>query len=315
MNRIDRIAAILIQLQSKRIVTAQEIAERFEISIRTVYRDIRTLEEAGVPIGAEAGVGYYLMPGYCLPPVQFTKEEAGALLIGEKFVEKMTDSATQQTYRSAMFKIKSVLPETEKDFLEQLNSTIAVQRSENFEPDTAVKAIEQIQRAIADSHMLSIEYTSQKGDVTKRTLEPVGLIYYMSHWHLIGYCKLRNDYRDFRSDRISSIAILKERFNKQNRLTLNEYLTEYESDVSLEKAVLTIKSSDASMMDSSKYYFGYHSEERKGATTELTFYTSDFTYFAHWVISFTNRVSIVSPSSLLTKVRGLALELSDHYSE
>src|ERR1700741_4212443 len=102
MNRIDRVTAILIQLQSKRVVKAQEIADRFAISLRTVYRDIKTLDEAGIPIIGEAGIGYSIMEGYRLPPVMFTREEATALLTAEKLVEKLTDTSTQQTYQGAM---------------------------------------------------------------------------------------------------------------------------------------------------------------------------------------------------------------------
>src|SRR3954447_3068852 len=101
MNRIDRLTAILIQLQSKRVVKAQEIADRFEISLRTVYRDVRALEEGGVPLVGEAGVGYSLVEGYRLPPVMFTKEEASALLFGAKLVEKMSDHSIQKEFQSA----------------------------------------------------------------------------------------------------------------------------------------------------------------------------------------------------------------------
>jgi predicted DNA-binding transcriptional regulator YafY len=96
MNRIDRISAILIQLQSRRVVKAGDIAERFNISLRTVYRDIKTLEEAGIPLIGEAGVGYSIMDGYRLPPVMFTREEATAFLTAEKFVEKLTDTTTMK---------------------------------------------------------------------------------------------------------------------------------------------------------------------------------------------------------------------------
>src|SRR3954454_9013917 len=118
MNRIDRVTAILIHLQSKKIVKAQDIAERFNISLRTVYRDIKTLEEAGVPLIGEAGIGYSIMDGYRLPPVMFTKEEATAFLTAEKLMEKLTDPLSEESYKSAMYKVRSVLRVAEKDFLE-----------------------------------------------------------------------------------------------------------------------------------------------------------------------------------------------------
>src|SRR3569833_107909 len=121
MNRIDRISAILIHLQSRREVKASDIADRFGISLRTVYRDVKTLEEAGIPLIGEAGVGYSIMDGYRLPPVMFTREEATAFLTAEKFVEKLTDAATLANHKSAMYKIRSVLRMAEKDFLDNID--------------------------------------------------------------------------------------------------------------------------------------------------------------------------------------------------
>src|SRR5476651_2711767 len=129
MNRIDRISAILIQLQSRRVVKAADIAERFNISLRTVYRDVRTLEEAGIPLIGEAGVGYSIMDGYRLPPVMFTREEATAFLTAEKFVEKLTDASTNAQYQSAMYKVRAILKTSEKDALENLDGSIEVMKS------------------------------------------------------------------------------------------------------------------------------------------------------------------------------------------
>lgn len=115
MNRINRVTSILIQLQSKKIIPAKEIALRFNISLRTVYRDIRTLEEAGIPIGSEAGKGYFLVEGFLLPPVMFTAAEVGALITAGKFLNCHGDESFIKDFDSAMYKIKSILKHGEKN--------------------------------------------------------------------------------------------------------------------------------------------------------------------------------------------------------
>jgi predicted DNA-binding transcriptional regulator YafY len=126
VNRFDRIVAILIQLQSKKIVKAQELADRFQVSLRTIYRDIRTLESSGVPIASEAGVGYSIMDGYRLPPIMFTREEAGSFVAAEKLMQKFTDKTLGAYHESAMFKVKSVLKGKEKDWISALESQVFV---------------------------------------------------------------------------------------------------------------------------------------------------------------------------------------------
>jgi len=111
MNRIDRLTAIILMLQSHRVVTAEQLAEYFEISVRTVYRDIAALGEAGVPIVAETGVGYSLMRGYNLPPVMFTQSEAAALFMSGQLAEQFGDESLQKSLSGALLKIQSALPE------------------------------------------------------------------------------------------------------------------------------------------------------------------------------------------------------------
>jgi len=114
VNRLDRLTAILIHLQTKRVVWTQELADRFGINLRTVYRDICSLEEAGVPIGAEAGIGYVLTD-YHLPPVMFTNAEASSLTFGAKLIESWGDKSVQTAFKSALYKIKSVLKRADQD--------------------------------------------------------------------------------------------------------------------------------------------------------------------------------------------------------
>ena len=162
MNRIDRLTAILIQLQTKKVVKAEEIGERFGMSLRTVYRDVRALMEAGVPIGSEAGKGYFIVDGFHLPPVMFNQEEASAMLTAGKLVEKMTDDSIRKAYENALHKIKSVLNDSEKDHLENLQSSIQVWRL----PDQPIQAPNQfmaeITKAVSHKNVICIEYVSSR---------------------------------------------------------------------------------------------------------------------------------------------------------
>src|SRR5690606_28337624 len=141
-KRFDRIVAIFIQLQSKRVVKAHELAERFQVSLRTIYRDIRSLEASGVPIFSEAGIGYSLMEGYRLPPVRFTREEAGSFVAAEKLMQKFTDKTLGAYFESALFKVKSVLRGSEKDWITALESQVFINPSQSVFNDKIPNALE-----------------------------------------------------------------------------------------------------------------------------------------------------------------------------
>lgn len=203
MNRFDRITAILIQLQSRKIVKAQDLAQRFEISLRTVYRDMNTLAEAGVPIIGEAGVGYSLMEGYRLPPVMFTKEEARTFITAEKLMEKFTDFPTQSQYQSAMYKIKAVLRNSEKSMVENLENHIQVRRRNVAFNSLESNVLDSLLKSIVDRKAVRIDYHGiNSEEKTERIIEPVGIYHETNYWYTIAYCHLRYAYRNFRSDRI-----------------------------------------------------------------------------------------------------------------
>ena len=253
MNRIDRISAILIQLQTKKYVTAGEIADRFSISKRTIYRDLKALDEAGIPLGAEAGKGYFLVEGFHLPPVMFTPNEANALLMAGKMVEKFTDKSINRQFESALFKIKSVLPEKEKEFLNDLNSTIQIFHSQAQE--TSPGYLSDIQLALAQRRTLTIDYRSQyREEHTKnRIVEPLGMCFYSMHWHLIAYCRMREEYRDFRIDRISTLRTNDEVFIPQKRITLREYFSRLTDETELTEVVLRFDKPTAAFLQHIKF--------------------------------------------------------------
>ncbi|MCE7995662.1 MAG: YafY family transcriptional regulator [Roseivirga sp.] len=223
MNRLDRITSILVQLQSKKLITAREVSDRFEISIRTVYRDIHTLRQAGVPIGEEEGKGYFIVEGYELPPVMFSSEEANALVAIEKILNYHTEDSLRRNYESALIKIKAVLKSNAKNKLEYLNSRIAY--NQPWAPKSS--HLETVQQAITEHFKVTITYHSKsKGATTKRTIHPYALYFTGAVWTTIAFCELRKELREFRLDRITLLERIAEAFNPDTTFNLDAYIEE-----------------------------------------------------------------------------------------
>ncbi len=315
MNRIDRLTAILVQLQSKRLITGQEIADRFDISIRTVYRDIRALEEAGVPIGAEAGKGYFIMDGYHLPPVMFTREEASAMLLSGKFLEKQSDKSLKTNFDNALLKVKAVLKFQEKDHIESLEEHVAVlsvQRPTNT--DFPNNFLSEIQNAIVSKEVLKFDYyASYKNEFTTRQAEPSGLCHYGGHWHLIAYCRMRKDFRDFRIDRISKLRGQGEHFSKDRKADFHNFVKKMILGSPLEEVKLRFDKAVMGYIGEQKYYYGFVEEKPAEDGVICTFMTPDIGYFARWVLMFGAAATVVSPNELKEAVCSLVKELHNHY--
>lgn len=306
VNRIDRISAILIQLQSRRVVKASDIADRFGISLRTVYRDVRSLEEAGIPVIGEAGVGYSLVEGYRLPPIMFTREEATAFLTAEKFVEKMTDASTAAQHRSAMYKVRAILKTAEKDLLENLDSSIEVLKSQTQRRINPNDHLQAILAGIAAKKVLCIEYLAgYSQEHTKREIEPVGVFYLDSYWHLIAWCRMRKDYRDFRTDRIRSLCEAEEVFEGKHP-TLKAYIAQTAHEKKLETVVVRVDNNMKRYIAEQKYYNGFVSEKVGEHHTEMTFLTMSVEGFTRWFMMFGDQAVILSPELVKQKVKGLA---------
>ena len=314
MNRIDRLTAILVHLQSKRVVRAEEISERFEISLRTVYRDVKALMEAGVPIGSEAGKGYFIVDGYHLPPVMFNEEEASSLLMAGKLVEKMTDHSVRKAYDSALMKIKSVLHEAEKDHLESLQSAMEVMYvpKEN-KSEFPNHFLTTIHKALAQKEALDMEYISTyEKEFTRREVEPIGMVYYRSGWHLIAWCRLRNGYRDFRADQIKSLNFTGNKFDGRNLMSLQEYFQSFlQAHRDVEKVVLTF---DKTALRKKPVY-GQVSETDLGDRVRVVFLSGYLQYMAQWLLSYGTHVEIEAPDKLKEVMAGLIEELHHHYSK
>lgn len=222
MNRIDRLFAILTFLQSRKYVTAEQISEKFHISVRTVYRDIKALGESGIPVSFEQFKGYFIVQGYFLPPVSFSNEEANALLLMERFVSGFADKSIQKHYAEALNKVKNVLRYSQKEKIESLDISIGFQMPERFQNNYEYLA--QLQNHISSKIILEINYTNNNQETTKRKIEPVGLVFYAFSWHVFAWCLLRNDYRDFKVSRITSIRATDQPFTKQDHISVAELM-------------------------------------------------------------------------------------------
>ncbi len=307
MNRIDRLAAIVIQLQSKRLVKAKEIADKFSLSLRTVYRDIKALEEAGVPVSGEAGSGYRLMEGYKLPPVMFNEDEASALLTAAKLMQSMSDESFSQHYITALDKIKAVLRLAEKDHIQGIDDHIVVVAPPStFNKKTRELHLAKILKAIASSTIIGINYTSvEKKETLFRKVEPVGIYYQGSHWYLIAFCRLRNDYRNFRTDKIDKIVLSDDKIT-QTHPPLNTFICQVTEQKKVHKVVIDVDPGIVKYLGEQKYYNGFVSEAPCGDMIRITFLTSSLMGFARWFMLFGDQATIIEPLDLNDAVEKIA---------
>jgi len=222
MNRIDRLVAILTTLQSRKFVTAEFIADKYEISERTVYRDLKALGEIGVPIDFEANKGYSILQGFFLPPISLTSEEANALILITTLSDKFADKTTRTNIENAISKIKSVLRKTDKDNADFLQSQIRIYKSPT-ETDSS-DYLTAIQNSITNKQILFIEYTNNNSEKSQREIEPIGLTFYSNQWHLVAWCWKRKAYRDFKVNQITNLKKTSVNFRKTKHYDINEYI-------------------------------------------------------------------------------------------
>ena len=218
--RIARLTSILTDLQSKRLVTASNLAKKYTVSIRTIYRDMRTLEQSGVPIVTEEGKGYSLLDTYTIPPIMFTEEEANALVTAGHIITKNKDASLSKYYDKAVTKIKSVLRTNQKVDLEYISNRIQVRDNTGVEKTS--ENLIQLQTALAKKQLVHIHYHPLDDKYSQRNIEPFALFTTQGNWVLIALCRTKNAYRYFRLDRITTLSLLPQ-FFEPHQLSLQQY--------------------------------------------------------------------------------------------
>ena len=307
-KRFDRIVNILIQLQSKRVIRAQELSDRFEVSLRTIYRDIKSLEQAGVPIIGEAGTGYSIMEGYKLPPVSFSKEEALSFVATEKLTQKFLDKESAKQYGSAMLKIKSILKNRDKDLLSTVESQI-IMREQSMPPflEQVPHALSSTLESISLQKQLVVRYQGiQDEEGRLRTIEPIGIYHDGGFWYIVAYCLYRDDFRQFRSDRIQEATLTDQNFSKKH-ISIAEYIEKHrQTNHPKTRIKLLVANRLANYLKWERKHYGFVSEKNIGDFIEMTFQSRDIeNEFPRWLMMFADFVKILEPVELKRNLTAL----------
>ncbi len=291
------------------------LAERFDISLRTVYRDINTLKNAGVPIIGDPGIGYSIMDGYRLPPIMFSEGEAAALLTAEKFIGRVTDKETQAYYSNALVKIKAILRSADKQALEVLDNSIAITHKNTWENKAY---LQDLFKSLASKQLLKIQYKKADGTSSERLLEPVGCYHYSYNWYLVAFCQLKKSYRTFKLNRIVNLRVLDQNFDTEH-ISLQDYIDQQDQSWKKEHRFQTIKIAFKHAMikyaESRKYYFGFIEQTVVDDAVHMTFLNSSLEVVARWLLQFGDQATVLAPVALKDRLKELATQLYRHYQE
>ena len=226
MRRADRLFQIVQILRNKHLVTAKMLAERLEVSERTIYRDIQDLTLSNIPIEGEAGVGYMLRHSLDIPPIMFTSEEIEALVLGAKMIKTWGGKELANSAQSALEKITGIIPDELKNTIEK-NKLFSVRFNPREDIDITLDIC---RKATNQKQFLTLSYCRADGEHSERRIRPLGLYFWGNIWTLAGWCELRNDFRNFRLDRIKQIQLENDTFIDQQGQSLVDFISRMTCD-------------------------------------------------------------------------------------
>jgi len=314
MNRIDRLTGTLLMLQSQRKLSVGSIASHWEISERTVYRDIAALSEAGVPIVFEPEFGYRLMGGYEVPPVIFSEDEALALFLSGEIAEQVADNSLKKSLRSALLKIRSVLPDERRDLLENFKKSLGIwlrSRQSTVKTDCLIP----IHSAVLQHKCMRIFYdTGGRGEVRERVVEPQGILFYGNHWHLVAFCQFRKDYRDFRMDRMKAWEIMDVCFTRHADFSLDAFVSERDHAENLIEVTVVVNASVAKSFESYLHFDPLEITDLQDGYVRFTLLTPSIEYCAHWFLGYGDGLRVEHPAELKDLLKEMAASIVKQYS-
>jgi predicted DNA-binding transcriptional regulator YafY len=303
MNRIDRLFAILLTLQHKRRIRAKDLARQFEVSKRTIYRDMSALNQMGIPLTALPGEGFELVEGYYLPPLMFTENEAVALLLGSRLLTQQSAGSVTRSAESALAKIRVVLPDSVRERSEALADIIGfITPKAKFDLDDPQLLL--IQNAIQEKRVLHLRYLGyRKDEVTERDVEPHQLFYADGVWYLEAYCRMRKGMRDFRLSRMETVEPRRETFHKKR---MGETQTQPVSIIRIRFVAGAVR------WVREQQHYGYQGDEKESSQgTIMVYHVNHESEIIPWILGWGTSAEVLSPRELRKTLRETALNLAD----
>ncbi len=318
-NRTERLFALVLLLQNRPYLTSKDLADHFGVSRRTIFRDLRALGESGVPLTYADGGGYEILDGYQLPPLMLTAREAATLLMGTEFTKLQSDVSLARDADQVGLKIESVLPPEIRSYIERLRKSLVMdpywlhaQRMALRDDDTDGRWYELSQAVAGQKSVLMEYYVASRDEITRRTVDPLGLVYYTDHWNLIAYDHLRGDIRNYRLDAIRSMRILMERFTPPDGFDLAQHLAE--RGESPQNVRIRIRFSSAAYRWARRGIPARIEEEVEADDAiTVTFAFENLDYVAGWLVRYGDRAEALEPEALRHIVREKARALGALY--
>lgn len=315
MNKTDRLLAIVLELQGRQVVRAEDLAALFEISVRTIYRDIQALSEAGVPIIGTTGTGYSLMEGYFLPPISFTIGEAVTLLIGTDFIEQRFDDDYRDRAKAAKRKIEAILSDGVRNETSRIRRALRLLApGKQAAPSNEKENLDKIRRAILDGRKIRFHYSKGTTDSTgnrhsDRTVAPYGLVLVEGLWMLVAHCDLRQDIRHFRLSRITELVDLEDRFEPPAHFNLREY---HPTDDRHLRVHLRFNHNVVDKVKESNNRFIEGMEENQDGL-DVVLRVRHLDDLMQWVLSWGGNVRVVEPESFRNRIYEEAEKMLKRY--
>jgi predicted DNA-binding transcriptional regulator YafY len=314
MNRTDRLLAIVLELQGKGHQRAEDLAETFETSKRTIYRDIQALGQAGVPLISTPGRGYSLMKGYFLPPLSFTTDEATMLLLGSDFMAQNFDAQYRAAAQSASRKIEGVLPEKLREEVHYLQNSILFVSRDILERSPQAELLQQLRRAIIQRTTVRFCYHTRntvdgKGEQNNREADPYGLVHVSGAWHLVAWCHLRQDIRHFRLERIESLELLPEIFDRPTGFTMLGSRSKESRNI----VIRTLFDHEVARWVQETPSFYTACQEHTPTGLLVTLHVRHESEVLQWLLSWGSHVQVLEPQSLRSRLAEEAQAILKNY--